>query len=410
MRVPFLLWTAPLTAATGFAVARWVRPEPAEDARTRGSIVSLLEDAVVARPQKPLAMLGHRGALAVPEMLADVAGHSPADLRRRALSLLADPSRRRDFGLWAPLLARWSELDGAGLVKFVQREAPAGERAWLEAKAWYAWGAAHPQDAAEAGKSLPPSLGRELLSGMAETDAGGAVALALKMPDAQFNLYGIAATAAESSPEVLAGLLPRGVFNGMEKPLQRAQASVLAATDPAGALALAKRAGTIGYDPVPVTMRDIARHDPKKAAELLAQMPSSRSRALSAVSLAKSWAVQDSAAATNWARRSLTGPVKQNALLEIAAATGGPEPMTALQLVAEAGWEPQGDFYDVEGTPGGPQSEVRSRPDPVKIAGMLLQQLAAIDAAGAQHFLDGRVPDKFRDAVAKTAGFVPAQP
>lgn len=71
----------------------------------------------------------------------------------------------------------------------------------------------------------------------------------------------------------------------------------------------------------------------------------------------------------------------------------------------EAGWEPQGNFYDVAGSPGQAPSEARSRPDPVKIAGMLLQQLAAIDPAGAQQFLDGRVPEKFRAAVAKNAGF-----
>lgn len=302
MRVPLLLWSAPLAAATGFAVARWTRPEPADSGRSRASLVSLLEDPVAARPQKPLSMLGHRGSLAVPEMLADVAKHTPADLRRRAISLLADPSRRRDFGLWAPVLARWSELDGEGLMQFIQREVPAGERPWLEAKAWFAWGAARPQNAAAAGKALPPSLGRELIAGMAETDAASAVSLAMKMPESRFNLYGIAATVAESSPEVLAGLLPHAVYDGMRQPLQRAQASALAATDPEGALALAKSAGNTGHDPVPVTMREIARHDPVKAATLLMEMPSSRSRALSAVSLAKTWAVQDPAAATTWAR------------------------------------------------------------------------------------------------------------
>jgi hypothetical protein len=406
MRVPLLLWTAPLAAATGFGMGRWARPEREDDGRAGISLVRPIEDGV-ARPQKPMVMLGETGSRAVPEIFADVAKMAPVDLRRRALSLLGDPARRRDFGLWGPLLARWSETDGAGLIAFVQREAPPGERPWLEAKAWYAWGAAHPQEAAAAGKSLPASLGRELISGMAETDAGNAVALALKMPDAQFNLYGIAATVAASSPEILAGLLPRAVYDGMRQPLQRAQASELVTTDPAGALALAKSAGNIGRDPVPVTMRDIARHDPKKAAELLEEMPSSRSRALSALALAKTWAAEDATAATAWARKSLTGPVKQGALLEIAASTGGPDPLAALELVEEAGWEDQGNFHAIAGYGNFEPGELQHRPTPAKTAGMLLQQFAALEPASAVTFLETRVPEKFRAEVAKIAGFVP---
>ena len=37
---------------------------------------------------------------------------------------------------------------------------------------------------------------------------------------------------------------------------------------------------SVGVDPVPHTMRHIAQQDPMKAAELLAQMPSSRSKAM----------------------------------------------------------------------------------------------------------------------------------
>lgn len=372
------------------------------DAR-RARAVAAIALVEYGKPRAPLVMLRETGSRAVPEMFADVARLSPADLRRRAASLLADPSRRRDFGIWAPLLARWSEVDGAGMISFVQHDAPPGERPWLEAKAWYAWGAAHPQTAAAAGRQLPSSLARELISGMAETDARSAVTLALQMPDAQFNLYGIAARVAGSTPELLAELIPRAVYDNMRQSLQRAQASALALTDPAGALALAKRAGNIAHDPVPITMRDIARHDPVKAAALLADMPSSRSRALSAVALAKTWASQDAAAATTWARASLTGPVRQSALLEIAAATGGPEPLAALQLVEEAGWQDEGNFHAIADNGSLSPSESRERLTPAKTAGLLLQQLALLDPDAARAWLQ-RVPWEHRVAAARTAG------
>ena len=319
--------------------------------------------------------------------------------------LLADPRRRRDLGVWGPLLARWSEVDGAGLMAFVKREAPPGERPWLEAKSWYAWGAAHPSAASAEGKELPVLMARELIAGMAKRDPQAAANFALQMPDAQFNLLGIAADVAASDPELIAGLLPRAVYDGMRQPLQRAQAAALVTTNPAAALALARKAGNVGLDPVPHTMRHIAQHDPVKAAGLLAQMPSSRSKALSSVALAKTWGARDGDAATAWARQSLTGPVKQAALLEIAASSGGPDPLAALQLVEEAGWNQEANFHAVAdyGTVG--PGEVNERPTPVKTAGLLLQQLSILNPAAAQSFLEQHVPANLRDAVAKNAGF-----
>ncbi len=246
---------------------------------------------------------------------------------------------------------------------------------------------------------------RELIAGMAKRDPQAAANFALQMPDAQFNLLGIAADVAASDPELIAGLLPRAVYDGMRQPLQRAQAAALVTTNPAAALALARKAGNVGLDPVPHTMRHIAQHDPVKAAGLLAQMPSSRSKALSSVALAKTWGARDGDAATAWARQSLTGPVKQAALLEIAASSGGPDPLAALQLVEEAGWNQEANFHAVAdyGTVG--PGEVNERPTPVKTAGLLLQQLSILNPAAAQSFLEQHVPANLRDAVAKNAGF-----
>ena len=325
-----------------------------------------------------------------------------------ALGLLADPRRRRDLGVWGPLLARWSEMDGAGLLHFVRREVPPGERPWLEAKSWYAWGAANPLAASAEGGELPMLMARELIAGMAKRDPKAAAAFALQMPDAQFNLYGIAADVAASGPELIAGLLPRAVYDGMRQPLLRAQAAALVTTNPAAALALARKSGNIGHDPVPDTMRHIAQHDPAKAAELLAQMPASRSKALSSVALAKTWAARDGEAATAWARQSLAGPVKQAALLEIAASSGGPDPLAALRLVEEAGWSQETNFHSIAGYGNSYPSEVRDRPTPAKTAGLLLQQLALLNPSAAQTFLAQRVPENLRAAVAKHAGIAAA--
>ena len=148
------------------------------------------------------------------------------------------------------------------------------------------------------------------------------------------------------------------------------------------------------------------QHDPVKAAELLAQMPSSRSKALSSVALAKTWGARDGEAATAWARQSLTGPVKQAALLEIAASSGGPDPLAALQLVEEAGWSQETNFHAIAGYGNTYPSEVRDRPTPGKTAGLLLQQLALLNPAAAQSFLEHRVPGNLRAVVAKHAGIV----
>jgi hypothetical protein len=405
MRVPLLLWSVPLAALTGFAAARRWRAEPwsgTEESAARQAPAPVMEAASRSAPA-----LTRRGSEAVPELFAVLQRASAADLRGMAMNLLTDPARRRDFGLWGPLLARWAETDGPGLIDFVSREAPPSERAWLESKAWFSWGAARPAAAAAAARELPAALAADLIRGMAETDAAAAAGLALQLPGAAENLYDIAAKVAQSSPELIADLLPRLTYESMRQPLRQAQASALAVTNPSAALALARQSGNLGHDPVPVTMKQIARQDPARAAELFAQMPSSRSKALSAAVIAKTWAGDDSAAAAAWARGSLTGSVRQAALLEIAAVSGGPDPLTALRIVEEAGWQPEPDFYAVSDGGPRPAAEARSRPAAERTAGLLLQQLAALDPGGARRWLEQSVPADRRDAVARIAGLSP---
>jgi hypothetical protein len=61
---------------------------------------------------------------------------------------MADPRTRTDQALWFLLLSRWAEVDGAGMVAYAK------DHQWLQPKAWYAWGAAHPAAAIEAGRTL----------------------------------------------------------------------------------------------------------------------------------------------------------------------------------------------------------------------------------------------------------------
>ena len=355
---------------------------------------------------EPLTLTGSKAMSELFERL-DQAGAGP--LAGMARSLLKDPQRCRDMGLWGPLLARWAERDGAGLMNFVRTELSPAERGLLEGKAWFAWGAADPGAASAAGTTLPVPLARELIAGLVCKDVGLAVDFALKMPDAQFNLNSIMGEVKRSAPELLTQLAPRAVYDGMRGPIQQAQRETLAGTDPSAALALAAKHGNIGHDPVPGTMIYLATQDPVKAAEAFAEMPNSRSRALSALALARTWAAQDVEAATAWTRASLTGPVRQGALLEIAAASGGADPMAALSLVEEAGWTQETNFHQIADNGNMTPSEGRTRPTPVRIGGELLRQLALLDAAAAKSFLLKRVPEPQRAAVAKRAG-IPLTP
>jgi hypothetical protein len=337
-------------------------------------------------------------------MIAAVENASAAELRALALGLIKDSGHRGDLTLWGPLLARWAEVDGAGLIAFVQKEVPQANRGWLLPQAWYAWGAADPRASFAAGRELPLDLGRQLVAGMVEKDPRLAVEAALKLPDAQFNFYPIAHRLAELAPELIPALLPRAVYDGMRMSLQRAQEDQLLKTDPAAAIAAARKTGSMGIDPVPFVMAKVAQNDPVKAAALLAEMPPSRSRALSSLAVAGSWAAQDAPAALAWARQSLTGPVKQAALLEIAAASGGPDPAAALQLVQEAGWTLEGNFHRIAGYGTFTPSETGARRTPVETAAVLLKQIAVTDPAAAKQYLEQSVPAEHRSAVATAAG------
>ncbi len=395
---PFLVLLL-AAAAGGYFTGKACNPSPSAGLPVPAG-EPLPARALLPGPASGFYSLAKTGSDAVPEILAALDQASPAGLRRMAEELLGDPRRRRDQGLWAPLLAKWSELDGAGLVAFA-RALPPADRGWLEGKAWYTWGASNPAAASAAGGTLPKTCLRELIQGMSRKDPQAALDFALRMPEAQMNVWLLSDALKALPPERLESLLPRAIYDGMRMPLRAARAAALVETDPSAALAATSP--QLGHDGVPATLALIAEKDPAKARELLSAMPSSRSRALSSLSLARTWAAQDSGAALTWARRDLQCPVRQAALLEIAAVSGGSAPAEALALVEEAGWTGQGNFGAVRGGNHIPV-EAAGFPSPVKTAGLLLQQLQLLDAEMARQYLRNRVPEEYRAQVAKKAG------
>jgi len=348
-----------------------------------------------------LPTLSKTGSAAIPEILAFLDEAAPAELRRMAAALLAHPQRRRDQGLWSPLLAKWSGTDGAGLLAFVRGVSPIIDREWLESKAWYAWGAADPDAAAAAGGTLPKDCLRELIRGMGRRDAKAALDFALRMPNAQMNVGILSDVSKTLPPETVDALLPRATYEGMRMSLGMAKTAALVEKDPAAALTAASP--RLGHETMPQVVDIIAGKDPGQAAALLAAVPSSRARALSSLSLARSWARQDPKAALTWARRDLSGPVRQAALLEIAAVSGGSAPLEALALVEEAGWMPQENFGLLRGGNMIP-AEAATFPKTAQTAALLLQQLQLLDAEAARQYLRNRVPEAQRAQVAKKAG------
>ena len=196
-------------------------------------------------------------------------------------ALLSKEARGRDLALWIPLLARWSKTDGAAMIAFVDAKAPPALRAQLLSQAWFAWGASDPDAAFAAGQRAKPRFDHKLLQGIAENDPRKAVEYLWQTPDAQFCVSAVAPKVIKEAPELAEGLLSRAVYDGGRMPVQQAWISDLAAKDPAQAVALAKRWGSISGNTISQAVREIAKHDPAKAAEQVALLPSNRSKALS---------------------------------------------------------------------------------------------------------------------------------
>ncbi len=368
---------------------------------------SLIPHKNTAQPKAAGIVLTSTGSAQIRELAGALNEADPARLAATARGFLGSSGLHHDHAVWELLLAHWALADGPGMMAFVEKGTAAGDRAWLRPLAWSAWGAADPEAAFAAGKNLPPDLMRPLMGSIAEVDAKKAAAFALRVPDAQFIFGTFASKLADQAPEMIPDLLHRAMYDGARQPLQRAQIGALAKTDPAAAIEAARRAGNIGSDPVPPAVAAAAAYNPVKTAEAVAAMPASRSKALSVVSLAGAWAARDPAAAAEWVRQTQQGPVRHFALVEAAAAAGGADPVAGLRLLEEAGWEEGGTFTDIVGGGIMRPSETFNSTSTIRTAGSLLQQLSLLDAEAARRFLQEKVPDGLRPAIAREGGLEP---
>lgn len=343
------------------------------------------------------------------ELLADWAARVEAaggtELESLALALASEPGGR-DITLWIPLLARWSEMDGAAMINFVATKTPASLRENLLPHAWFAWGVSDPEKAFAAGRNLKSELVCKLLEGVAETDPQKAADFVYKVPEAHYAVRSIAKLVAEKAPDLGRSLLSRAMYDSARKPLQEELTRQLAANDPAQAVAYARSCGIIAEDPVPKAIALIAATDPAKAIEQIEAMPSSRAKALSSVALARVWAAQDPEAVTAWARETLDGPALHYSLVTVASAIGRQDPAKAFDLLLEAGSEAGGDFFHVIDD-NIQATEARSIPDVRKITETLLEQMKDTDPEKARRFVREKLRGETWRNWAKEAGVEP---
>lgn len=327
------------------------------------------------------------------------------ELRDLARGLMAG-GRQNDLGYWAPLLARWSMIDGPGMIAFLNEEVPVALRPKLLELGWLALGASDPDAAFAAGRKLLPDLMLRLLEGVADTDPRKAAAFVKEVPRSQVAAGRLAGRIAVAAPDLADEFLADAVYDGGRIRFYAAKIKDLAASDPAAAIDYARSLGGFAFDQVRVAVSEIARLDPEAAAAEVEAMPSSRSKALSAVSLAETWAGQDPEAAVRWVRENLDGPMRHRALIAAAAASGGADPERALDLVVEAGWAEDRDFFQVF-EPSMKSTEHASAPDPSGTAALLLRQMAVMDPEGASRYLRDRIPEPLRADLAEKAGIQP---
>jgi hypothetical protein len=377
--------TLPLVIGiAGFCAGAWLHETPA-------SAKSGDAAAPVRTKTRFMNPLPAKGSAIIAEWTGRLDQAGDHGLENLATGLLQD-AHRSDLALWAPLLARWSATDGAGMIAFLENQASPALRPRLLEQAWFAWGASDPDAAFEAGKKLPPPLMEILLEGIADLDPRKAAEFVTQVPNSQFAVGGIAKRIASEAPELAEDLLARAVYDGARLPFERAKISRLAATDPAAAIAYARSLGVIGSDPVPRAVETIARLDPLKAAAQVETMPSSRSKALSSMALAETWAAKDPEAAVRWIRANLTGPVFQDAMIAAAAASGSSNPAKALDLIVEAGWLRSGNYFAIRDAGTVHPSEADDAPNPLKVAGSLLHQWSRTDPEAARRYLQEKIP------------------
>lgn len=376
------------------------------------------EPGAVAAPERPPRshhrlqarqieeVLDSRGEQQVAKVLSFVDRmDSGSDCLGFAKNLIADPDNRNSKTLWSLILARWSVVDPEGMITFVEGEKKSGRGNDLESMAWFAWAASDPSHLATQAPQLHGPLGLEVIRGLAAVDADLALEVAFKMPDANSAVGAALGASDKHDPERIRSLLARAVYDGMRMPMQRQLMTRLLQEDPRAAVAYAQRNGRIWSDPVAQVLGQAARDDPEEAVGLLEDLPSSRHRAISTVTVARNWAMNDPVGAVEWIRRQPAGEIRNTSLVAVASVIGGNDPRGGLALLEEVEWSKVGAFYSIGSVreSGSVYNQVKEHDtvNTLDVARNLLRSLAGTDPEEAREYVAKTVPPALRDELVK---------
>lgn len=327
------------------------------------------------------------------------------DCLRIAKILSGDPENRNSMTLWSLVLARWSIVDPQGMMDFVQ--GPGGSQVGVDVRslAWYAWAASDPEGVKEQAHTMGGPLRLAVLRGMAAVDPELALRTAFEMREANSTVNAVLRSISDPDPELVRGFLSRAVYDGMRQPMEDALVKSYLREDPKKALEFAQGQGRIWSDPVAKVIGETAVDRPEVAVSLLEELPSSRSRAISTVEVARSWASNDPQAALDWVRQQEPGEILNTSLVAVASAMGGSDPVGALALLSEVGWKEVGAFYAI-GRVNGPESvfdQVQSHRaiDLTEVAQDLMRNFVMMDREGARAYVAEEVPPAWQEKFKK---------
>lgn len=204
-----------------------------------------------------------------------------------ATRLLNDPESKDSETLWCILFARWSKIDPEGMIDFSKGQ----PESKLHLLAWETWGATDPDLLASKVISMRSPVSRSVLKGIASQDPDLALETAFKTPNVNDLIWSLFRDSGGFDKDLVREQLKRAVYDGMREPLAEHLANQLAENDPKEALSFIQNKGRNWSDPVAKMFAKLAAKNPEEAVSLLAAQPDSRSKAISAVQIAKVWAL-----------------------------------------------------------------------------------------------------------------------
>lgn len=383
-----------LGVAVGFATRSHLHQPSAPDPSPSDSSQSRkVSDRGISRAQS--RVLSRIDAQQVTEAIALLSTMTTAEeCRQFANQLLNDPENSDSETLWNILMARWSEIDPKGMIDFSEKQ----PGHLLRNLAWEAWAATDPDLLATKVVSMGPPNSIAVLKGIASRDPDLALELCFKTPGA--NVWALMSKTEGFTPEAIRKHLQKAAYNGMRNPMIDHLARNLARENPKKALEFLNEKGRSWSDPAAQLFAQVAREDPAKAVILLKDQPTSRSKAISTVQIAKNWASTDPEASLKWARSQTSAQVRDTSLVAIASVIGGEDPDQALALLDEVGWKDVGLFYSVGKIrhDGFYHDQIEEHDVAMthRVGRSLLENLAMQDPEAARKYIETKVPEDRR--------------